>query len=49
MLRLKKGNCSTDEREKGFIDAVKAGGGVIKYSEYGGVTLGESSRKAETI
>lgn len=49
LLRLKKGNCSTDEREKGFIDAVKAGGGVIKYSEYGGVTLGESSRKAETI
>lgn len=49
LLRLKKGNGSTDEREQGFIDAVKAGKGVIKYSEYGGVTLGEVSRKAETI
>lgn len=49
LLKLKKGNNSTEEREKGFIDGIKSGGGVVKYSEYGGITLGESSRKAEIL
>jgi ribose transport system substrate-binding protein len=49
LLKLKKGNSSTEEREKGFIDGIKTGGGVVKYSEYGGTTIGESSRKAEML
>ncbi len=49
VLKLKKGNSSTEERESGFIDAVKNGGGVVKYSEYGGTTLGDTSRKAEKL
>ena len=49
LLKLKKGNSSTEDREQGFVDSIIDGGGVVKYSEYGGVTLGESSRKVEKL
>ena len=45
VLRHDKGQLSTEEREKGFIDAVTKGGlTVVSSDQYGGPT-GDSSRK----
>jgi len=50
MLRYQEGSASTEEREEGFLDAMKeAGVTVVDASKHGGVTADQCQKAAENL
>jgi ribose transport system substrate-binding protein len=51
MLRLHEGSASTTERERGFLDAVRAAPGIVVVSsnQYGGATVESGFKASENL